>query len=160
MDPATLTMVIEHRYMHAETFDYMMHNLPYADKTAGPVPQSSERPAPANPMLRIPGGRATLGRTREGFGWDNEYRAHEIEVPEFGMSKYKISNGEYLGFVREGGVAPNFWSLEGGRWFYRGMFARIPLPLDSPVCLTWQQAEAYANWRGASLPSEAQFHPA
>jgi formylglycine-generating enzyme required for sulfatase activity len=76
------------------------------------------------------------------------------------MSQYKISNGEYLAFVQQGGAVPNFWFLQEGRWFFRGMFETYPLPLDAPVWVTWQQADAYAKWRGLSLASEAQFQRA
>jgi iron(II)-dependent oxidoreductase len=158
MDPSVVQMAIEHRLMHAETFAYLMHNLPYADKSGGPVPEPSARPASANPMVRIEAGRATLGKSRETFGWDNEHMAHEVAVAAFAISKYKISNGEYLAFVREGGDTPYFWTLDDSRWFYRGMFGSVPLPLDRPVWVTWQQADAYAKWRGLKLPSEAQFH--
>ena len=40
------------------------------------------------------------------------------------------------------------------------MFATVPLPLDHPVWVTWNQAKAYADWRGLHLPTEAQFHAA
>ncbi len=158
MHPETLQMAIEHRLMHAETFAYLMHNLPYTDKTHGEAPEPSERPAPANPMVRIATGNATLGKSRETFGWDNEHLAHKVAVPTFAISKYKVSNGEYLAFMREGGEVPNFWILEEGRWFYRGMFGKVPLPLDHAVWVSWQQAEAFAKWRGLMLPSEAQFY--
>jgi formylglycine-generating enzyme required for sulfatase activity len=42
----------------------------------------------------------------------------------------------------------------------RTMFAEIPLPLDWPVYATHEQASAFAAWRGASLPTEAQYHRA
>ncbi len=105
--------------------------------------------------------RSCLGKEREGFGWDNEHLAHRIDVPGFSITRHKVSNGEYLEFVRAGGVAPHFWSKEkgdNGAWFYRGMFERIPLPLDRPAWVTWNQANAFAKWRGLQLPSEAQFH--
>src|SRR6202044_1614724 len=73
------------------------------------------------------------------------------------ISKFKISNGEYLDFVRQGGQAPHFWRQEKDAWLYRGMFAEFPLPLDWPVWVTWQQASAYARWRGLELPTEAQY---
>jgi formylglycine-generating enzyme required for sulfatase activity len=157
MDPCVVQMAIEHRLMHAETFAYLMHNLPYDAKTAGPVPAASERPGPPNPFVRIAGGTVRLGQSRENFGWDNEHLDHDVPVAEFGISQYKISNGEYLLFVREGGASPHFWARRNDAWFYRGMFGMVPLPLDHPVWVTWQQANAYADWRGHALPTEAQF---
>ena len=62
--------------------------------------------------------------------------------------------------VREGAAAPFFWVERAGRWFHRGMFSEIPLPLDWPVYVTHSEAEAYAKWRGGSLPTETQFHRA
>jgi formylglycine-generating enzyme required for sulfatase activity len=160
MDACVVQMAIEHRLMHAETFAYLMHNLPYSEKTGGEMPVASERPAPENPMVSVAAGMAHLGQSRETFGWDNEHLGHDIAVKGFMISKYKVSNGEYLAFVREGGEIPHFWAPENGQWFYRGMFGRVPLPLDYPVWVTWQQADAFAKWRGLELPSEAQFHVA
>jgi formylglycine-generating enzyme required for sulfatase activity len=157
MDPCTVQMAIEHRYMHAETFAYLMHNLPADQKAAGPQPEHSSRPTPANPMAPIAAGVATLGKSRESFGWDNEHLARQVRVEAFHLSKYKISNGEYLEFVRAGGPVPHFWTSANGDFFYRGMFGVVPLPLDQPVWVTWQQANAFAQWRGLALPTEAQF---
>ena len=160
LDAQLLQMAIEHRQMHAETFAYLMHGLPYSEKRGPAAEISKPRSAPANPMCRISGDNVTLGKDADGFGWDNEHLAHGIAVPEFAISKYKVSNGEYLEFVREGGPAPHFWSRVGEEWFYRGMFECVPLRLDHPVWVTWLQADAYARWRGRALPSEAQFQRA
>jgi iron(II)-dependent oxidoreductase len=157
LDPHLLQMAVEHRHMHAETFAYLMHNLPPAQKLGGAGSAGSRRQAPANPLVAVQAGNVTLGKPRDGFGWDNEHLAHQVTVPAFEISKYKISNGDYLEFVRVGGAIPNFWTLEDSQWLYRGMFGEVPLPLDHAVWITWQQANAYAAWRGLSLPSEAQF---
>ena len=158
LDPWALQMAIEHRHMHAETFAYLLHGLPYHEKgSAAAAPHLSGLPAPSNPMIPIDSGRVTLGQSKDHFGWDNEHLAHEVLVPAFRISKFKISNGEYLEFVHEGGPAPHFWLFENNAWYYRGMFAQFQLPLDWPVWVTWAQASAYAKWRGLSLPTEAQF---
>jgi formylglycine-generating enzyme required for sulfatase activity len=156
-----LHVAIEHRLMHAETFAYMMHNLPHEAKRA---PAAEPAPAGAPPevrMIGIPAGTATLGRpSGDGFGWDNEFRETAVRVPAFSISKYKVTNGDYLRFVREGAAPPHFWSGRDGAWHYHGMFGDIPLPLDAPVWVTEREAEAYARWAGKSLPTEAQFHRA
>jgi iron(II)-dependent oxidoreductase len=161
LDPRLLQMAIEHRHMHAETFAYLLHNLS-PDKKRAPRTKlgSVPRDTPKNRMIAVESGVVTLGKISEGFGWDNEYFAHDVFVPEFRISKFKISNGEYLEFVRDGGPVPNFWTRVGGAWMYRGMFQMMPLPLDSPVWATWTQANSYANWRGLLLPSEAQWQGA
>jgi iron(II)-dependent oxidoreductase len=158
LDPWVLQMAIEHRHMHAETFAYLLHHLPYDKKLRQrELAPATQHPAPSNPMVAIDSGCVTLGQSKDQFGWDNEHLAHDVFVPAFRISKFKISNGEYLDFVHEGGPVPNFWLLENNVWFYRGMFAQFPLPLDWPVWVTWQQASAYARWRGFSLPTEARF---
>lgn len=156
-----LHVAIEHRLMHAETLAYLFHNLPYPVKR-GPAPGASGNGAArANPMVEIPGGDATLGRARgNGFGWDNEFARHVVDVPAFRISRFKITNGEYLDEVRAGAAPPHFWVEREGRWFLRAMFDEIPLPLDWPVYVTHAEAAAYARRRGGALPTEAQFHRA
>jgi iron(II)-dependent oxidoreductase len=155
-------VAIEHRLMHAETLAYIMHNLAY-ERKVGPVWNRSlaTAPPPAHQMISVPAGAARMGRDpEEGFGWDNEFRSHTVDVPAFAISKYKVTNGDYLEFVDTGAEAPFFWVEREGGWFCRGMFSEIPLPRNCPVYVTHQQAEAYARWRGAKLPTEAQFHRA
>jgi iron(II)-dependent oxidoreductase len=161
LPPGIPDVMLEHRWMHAETFAYMLHNLPGELKSGpAPAPGSSARP-PERRMIEIPAGAATLGRSRsEGFGWDNEFEQHTVHVPAFSIAKHKVTNGEYLEFVRAGAEPPHFWRLRGNQWLYRGMFGDIPLPLDWPVYVMHREASAYAGWRGASLPTEAQFHRA
>jgi len=156
-----LHVAIEHRLMHAETFAYMLHHLPLAQKIA---PHHSVAPSgapPQNEMIEIPAGEATLGRPRgDGFGWDNEFEQHLVDVPAFAVGRHKVTNGEYLEFVKAGAPAPHFWSCRNGQWRYCGMFEEIPLPLDWPVYVAQDQAQAYARWKGKSLLTEPQFHRA
>jgi formylglycine-generating enzyme required for sulfatase activity len=156
-----LYVAVEHRLMHAETLAYLFHNLPYPAKR-GSAPGTGTRPAPANPMVEIAAGEAVLGRPRgKGFGWDNEFERHAAHVPAFRISRLKISNGEYLEYMRAvQDPAPHFWVQRDRQWYLRAMFGEIPLPLDWPVYVSHVQAAAYARWRGCSLPTEAQFHRA
>ena len=158
LDPTLLQMAIEHRYMHAETLAYLMHNLPYSKKGHGPIRSYAPAPAPENSLQQHVGGATRLGTPDGHFGWDNEFTAHEVTVAPFRMSKYKVTNGEYLRFVEEAGGTPShFWRRQGDSWRYRGMFGEIPLPLDHPAWVTWNQAATFAAWRGLTLPTESQF---
>jgi iron(II)-dependent oxidoreductase len=155
-------VAVEHRLMHAETLAYLIHNLPYDTKVSASAPSAllhSKTRLP-NPMIEIAPGFATLGQKRGEFGWDNEFDEHQVNVPGFRVNKYKITNGQYLDFLRQGGVAPHFWTRRGKEWFYRGMFNEVKLPLNAPVYVTYTEASAYARWAGKTLPTEAQFHRA
>jgi formylglycine-generating enzyme required for sulfatase activity len=153
--------VIEHRWMHAETLAYQLHNLPFEKKNKPAMMRQESGPPPENCFRTIPSGIATMGRKPGAqFGWDNEFEEFAQHVPEFSVAEYKVTNGEYLEFVNQGNAAPHFWTRQGDEFFYRGMFELVPLPLDAPVYVTQKQAAEYANWRGADLMTEPQFHRA
>ncbi len=153
---------IEHRLMHAETLCYLLQNLP-AERMAPRCGPETARSAPArgaghDGWAVIPEGEARLGRSRgTGFGWDNEFEGLSVGVPEFECSKHKVTNGEYLAHVEQGGSRPHYWRWNGRRWMLRTMFGEVPLPLDWPVYVTHEQATRFAVGAGASLPSQAQW---
>ena len=174
---------IEHRLMHAETLTYLLHWLPFELKHAVAPPHGDERPAPQARQILIPAGETTLGLKRDNewqFGWDNEFEAQSVHVPPFEIDVYKVTNAQYLEFVRSGGYQerslwtdtawtwieaqgiqfPKFWVKRGERWWYRAMFGEIPLPPSWPVYVSHAEASAYARWLGKSLPTEAEFHRA
>jgi iron(II)-dependent oxidoreductase len=155
-------VAIEHRLMHAETLAYILHNMDYERKTVPNVAPATPPVAPFRPrMIDFGAGDVALGLADgEGFGWDNEFRAHSVHVPAFSIGKYKVTNGEYLDFVRQGAAPPFFWIERAGEWRYRGMFRDVTLALDAPVYVTHDEAQAYARWRGLRLPTEEEFQRA
>jgi ergothioneine biosynthesis protein EgtB len=177
-----LHIAIEHRLMHAETLAYMFHQLPFERKTGAATTRVIQSGPFTPEVVRIPAGRATLGlrRDSQAFGWDNEFEAHPIDIQEFAIDKYKVTNGQFLRFIEEGGYRdrslwtkadwawraaqgishPAFWVRRGNAWAYRSMFDEIPLPLDWPVYSSHAEASAYARWAGKRLPTEAQWHRA
>ena len=175
--------ILEHEAMHQETLRYLCHRLPlrrkrrpdgYAPRTAGAEP--------AQAWIPVPAGRARLGVAAGDapFSWDNERPAYETAVPAFAIEQHDTTNGSYLAFVEAGGYRearwwrdedwawvrreriehPAFWERVDGEWHWRGMFDSLPLPLSWPVYVSHAEASAYAKWRGAWLPSEAQFQRA
>ncbi|HYI10910.1 MAG TPA: SUMF1/EgtB/PvdO family nonheme iron enzyme [Thermoanaerobaculia bacterium] len=155
--------ILEHEQMHQETLLYMFHQLPYEKKRApwAPgVPRSSS--APAHAGITIPAGPAILGAPRGSrFGWDNEFPAHVVQVAEFTIDAHNVTNGHYLEYIEAtGAAAPHFWERGEREWYRRDMFALTPLPLDAPVYVMHDEAEAYARWKRKRLPTEAEFHRA
>ncbi|HXH23709.1 MAG TPA: SUMF1/EgtB/PvdO family nonheme iron enzyme [Vicinamibacterales bacterium] len=175
--------IVEHEVMHQETLLYLWHRLPAAQKRcpSGYRPVVEGRVPPFE-WIAVPPGRATLGVDREAvlFGWDNEFPRHEVDVAAFEIARHDVTNAEYLEFVEAGGYRdprwwrpddwawlaqegvqhPPFWERDGRTWSCRGMFDRLPLPMAWPVYVTHAEASAYALWRGARLPTEAEFQRA
>src|SRR5277367_2720661 len=78
-----LNVAIEHRFMHAETLAYMLHQLPLLQKVAKPHKPGLIVPPIDSRMIEIPAGQATLGLSRReenAFGWDNEYETQTVDV--------------------------------------------------------------------------------
>jgi formylglycine-generating enzyme required for sulfatase activity len=155
--------ILEHEEMHHETLLYMLHRLPL-EKKGGRASASAyvEREPLARGRVAIPAGTATLGARRDAlaFGWDNEFEEQTVDVGAFEIDRNDVSNGEWLAFVREGGPVPAFWIEREGAFRLLGMFEEMPLPSSWPVYVTNAQARAYAAWRGARLPTEAEYHRA
>jgi iron(II)-dependent oxidoreductase len=117
----------------------------------------------AGRRVSIPAGRALLGTPAEAlFAWDNERPAHIVDVPAFEIDLNNVTNAQYLAYMEANPrlAPPPFWECEGGTWYWRGMFERVPLPADWPVYVTWTEADAYARWSGGRLPTEAEYHRA
>jgi gamma-glutamyl hercynylcysteine S-oxide synthase len=172
--------VLEHEAMHQETLLYMLHQLPLEKKKS--VPQAAAPPPRqvAFDSVEIPAGQATLGTAADRFGWDNEFGAHQLDVPRFSIDRQSVTNGQWLEFLDAGGYrdeslwsaegwrwrsranleSPSFWERVDGEWFWRGMFELIPLPLDWPIYVTLHEALAFARWKGSRVPTEPEYHRA
>jgi len=177
-----LNTAIEHRLMHAETLAYMLHQLPVEKKIRQAQAEVPQRGQPLPELIEIPERRVVLGLSREhdDFGWDNEYEAHTVTVPAFAIDRYKVTNRQYLDFMRAGGYEdrtlwtsadwdwktaqavshPAFWKQAGDGWNLRTMFDEIPLPLSWPVYVSHAEAAAYARWAAKRLPTEAEWQRA
>ncbi|HTR11294.1 MAG TPA: SUMF1/EgtB/PvdO family nonheme iron enzyme [Paraburkholderia sp.] len=179
-----LNVAIEHRLMHVETLAYMLHQLPLAQKHAHDLPRAhaAHLYAVKPEMVPVPAGRTELGMTVERgvFGWDNEFGEQQVAVEAFDIDRYMVTNGSFLEFIEDGGYRrrnlwndadwawkesariahPVFWSRGAEGWRLRTMFEDIALPLAWPAYVSHAEASAFARWRGAKLPSEAQWQRA
>ena len=153
--------ILEHEPMHHETLTYIIHQLDYAKK--GRIAQQHHDHAPVpNPLQEVDAGVAHLGADPGAitFGWDNEFGPLDVDVPRFAMQRYPVTNGDWLKFVQAGGPVPVFWIERDGEFALRGVFEELPLPRSWPVYVSHDHAQAYADWAGMKLPSEAQFQRA
>ena len=111
-----LNVATEHRFMHAETLAYMLHQLPLDRKVRQPKSADLVTPAVDHRSVEISAGSVTLGlsRSTNSFGWDNEFAAHNVDIPAFAIDRYKVTNRQYLEFIEAGGYeSRSLWSADG-----------------------------------------------
>ena len=181
-------MGIEHQRIHIETSSMLIRQLPrkLVKKPESWQYATSQGKPPENEMIEIDAGIVSLGKKDNDYlyGWDIDYGRREVEVEAFLVSKYMITNSEFLEFVEAGGyhnreywdeeawqwkeihniIHPKFWLKVDNKYNYRLMFDEIELPLDFPVEVNHYEAIAYCNYisqksgQRCSLMTEAQWH--
>ncbi len=173
-------LVISHENQHDETMLQALGlrvGTPLLD-TASPLPPG--RADVAGTSVLIPGGPFTLGvdELTEPHSLDNERPAHVVDIPSFRIGRVPVTNAEWRGFIDDGGyqqpcwwselgwthrqeaglVAPQFWNADGTRTRFGHVEA---IPGGEPVQhVTYFEAEAYAAWAGARLPTEIEWEKA
>jgi gamma-glutamyl hercynylcysteine S-oxide synthase len=169
-------MVIQHEQQHNET---MLQTL----QLAAPGVFAPERGAPSGDRpevdsVEIEAGPFEMGAGAAGFAYDNERPRHRVELPAFRIGRAPVTNGEFLEFVEDGGYrrrelwSPEGWGFrEAERWRRPRYWTRDgrerrfdrtePLDPALPVMhVSWFEADAYARWAGARLPSEEEWEKA
>jgi ergothioneine biosynthesis protein EgtB len=127
------------------------------------------------------GGVVTIGYRGTGFSFDNESPCHEALLRPYRMATRLVTNAEYLQFVEQGGYAnPQLWLSEGWDWIRQNRIEQPiywhrepdnwmeftlsgsgPLDPGRPVVhVSYFEADAYARWAGARLPTEAEWEHA
>lgn len=171
-------LALHHEDMHAEALVYTRQILAYA------APSFATREPPRAGALpgdvRVPGGRYRIGAVPEdGFVFDNEKWAHDVELAPFEIARAPVTNAEFRAFVQDGGYRKQaLWSQAGWAWrvdedasrpvywndecTQRRFFDRtIPLHDHEPVCnVNAFEAQAYCAWAGRRLPAEAEWETA
>ncbi len=186
-------LVAEHEEQHQETLLQAMQSL---EQPAYVAAQRRRLPRPSRAVLemmrpeamRIPAGPFLMGAGEAGFAYDNERGRHEVDLGEFWIDRFPVSQGEYLQFIEAGGyVKREHWSPEGwawreetgaeaplnwrrggrdgggrdGEWSVRFMNREGPVPVELPVIhVSYWEAEAYAAYAGKRLPTEAEWEKA
>jgi ergothioneine biosynthesis protein EgtB len=151
-----------------------------------PVFREQESPAPAGDAGTIgweayPEGMHSIGHEGEGFAYDNEGPRHRTFVPGFRIATRLVTNGEYRGFMDDGGYkrpelwlsegwaavdahgwgAPLYWERRDGVCWVFTLSGTRPVIDSEPVChVSYFEADAYARWAGHRLPTEFEWEVA
>ena len=112
------------------------------------------------------------------FCFDNETPRHRVWLDPFELASRPVTYGEYLAFIDDGGYcrpelwlsmgwdwvqagqheAPFYWRRDEGRWFTHSLQGTVEIDPHTPVChLSYFEADAFARWAGARLPTEAEW---
>ena len=170
---------LQHEQQHQELLltdiQHAFHCNPLHPVYASNAP-SAENPVDTAQWLSLDADLYQVGHAGEGFCYDNETPAHRVWLNACGISSALVSNADYQAFIDAGGYhEPAHWLSDGWDWVVaerirqplywhadsatrfslRGDIARAP---QAPVChLSFYEADAYARWAGARLPSESEW---
>ena len=116
-----------------------------------------------------------------GFAFDNETPRHRVWLDPFRMASHPVTHGDFIDFIDDGGYrrpelwlaagwdavqargwqAPQYWEHRDGRWQAFTLHGEVPVDRNTPVChVSFFEAEAFARWAEARLPTEAEWEVA
>ena len=122
-----------------------------------------------------------IGHSGKGFCFDNELNRHKVYLNDFAISNRLVTNSEYLEFMNQGGYetpflwhdegwawaknleikAPLYWEKRNLGWTYYTLNGRKKLDENAAVAhINFYEASAFANWKGARLPTEFEWEVA
>ncbi|MCA9897917.1 MAG: SUMF1/EgtB/PvdO family nonheme iron enzyme [Ardenticatenaceae bacterium] len=123
---------------------------PTTTNAPSPTPEPTERPLPKG-MVLIPGGSFLMGSET---GEANERPEHSVTLDAYFIDQFEVSNEQYQSCVADGGCTQTGIRNSFRRAGYRDdpIFANYPV-----MGVTWTQANAYCQWAGKRLPTEAEW---
>jgi ergothioneine biosynthesis protein EgtB len=173
----------QHEQQHQEL---LLTEVKHIRWSAPPALRSPYRPgdppahgsAPPHRFVELPGGLVEIGNLEGGWSWDNELPVHRAWLEPFGLGNRLVTNGEYLEFMADGAyqkpllwlsngwgqvkaqgwTSPLYWELADGAWNTWTLGGPRPVDPDEPVShVSFYEAEAYARWAGARLPTGSEW---
>lgn len=162
---------------------HILYSNPLKPAYHTPKDGEGERPRVLEPMawVEYPEGIYKIGHEGPQFSYDNERPRHRIFLEPRRLASRLVTNGEFLEFMADGGYsqpklwlsdgwdlsgaqswrAPLYWEEKAGAWFAMTWAGMRPVDPSEPVShLSYYEADAYARWAGARLPTEAEWETA
>jgi ergothioneine biosynthesis protein EgtB len=183
---ALIKLGLQHEQQHQELLLTDVKHLLAQNPLLPPYSENAREArsaAAAAPLqwIAYDGGAAQIGHAGEGFAFDNEVPRHTVLLAPFELGGRLVTNAEYRAFVEDGGYTdprhwlsdgwdwmqanrlaqPLYWLAERGAWREFSLGGAIALDPGRPACgLSYYEADAYARWAGARLPTEFEWEAA
>lgn len=176
-DGFLIDLLVEHEEQHRETILQTLQLAAPGTVQVGPPAAWAEAAVDGPTMITVPEGTVAIGAAH-GFAYDNERPLHQAQVSAFQIDRTPVSCGAFAEFIADGGYRDaRLWSAEGwawrsaeqaerpGSWLADGTVRRFdrvePINPEAPVVhVSYWEAEAFAAWRGARLPTELEWEAA
>jgi len=184
MEPI-MTLGINHEQQHQELLVTDIKHV-FAQNPLHPIFRERKIdlvPDKTSPVKFVEFDEATveIGHDGSGFSYDNEGPRHRALVPAFSLASRLVTNGEFIEFIEAGSYtrpefwlslgwmtvneqrwqAPLYWINREGTWWNFTLSGFRPVEESEPVThLSYFEADAYANWAGARLPTEFEWERA
>ena len=182
---SVVTLGLHHEQQHQELLLMDIKHLFWSNPLR-PIYQRSYIQSAASvaalEMIPVSGGTIEVG-AGDGFAYDNERPRNRLLLPDFKLGSRLVTNGEYLEFMAAGGysnpaywlsdgwtavqkehwTAPLYWEAEYQKenWQIMTLGGMEKLREAEPVChVSYFEADAFARWKGASLPTEFEWETA
>ncbi|MGZ5034306.1 MAG: ergothioneine biosynthesis protein EgtB [Usitatibacter sp.] len=128
--------------------------------------------------IAVAGGLHEVGHGGEGFSFDNETPRHKAWVDDFRIARHPVTHGDFLKFIEDGGYrrpelwlsagwdavtsrgwqAPLYWEKLDDAWHTFTLHGMAPVEPNTPIChVSFFEAEAFARWSDARLPTESEW---
>ncbi len=175
-----LELGLHHEQQHQEL---ILMDIQHAF-SVNPLQPAYREMAPADPesaltrWINIPGGLSEIGHDARGFAFDNEGPRHRVWTEPFEIADRLVTAGEYVEFIEAGGyqtpelwlsdgwatveaegwIAPLYWRKTDGGWTRFSLEGRVTVDPSAPLLhVSYYEADAFARWAGARLPTEAEW---
>ncbi len=186
---ALIELGLQHEQQHQELLltdiKHLLSCNPLHPAYGTSVAEPASMQKPALRWQQFEAGLAEIGHTGDGFSFDNEGPRHRVYLHPYALASRLVSCGEWVAFVEAGGyqdpalwlaegwdwrgaqgvIHPLYWQRagagEGGGWQVFTLAGLQALDPAAPVLhLSYYEADAYARWVGARLPTEAEWEHA
>ena len=179
---------LQHEQQHQELLltdiKHLLSCNPLAPAYRAAPAAAPVRALPPLAWKRFEGGLVEIGHAGGGFAFDNESPRHKVWLEPFELASRLVTQGEFAAFIADGGYRdPRWWLSAGWDWVQSGaceaplywrrragepdgwqvfsLHGEVPLSPGAPVAhVSYFEADAFARWAGARLPTEAQWEHA